>query len=69
MSPGMFQLVEVEHPIIEAILVRKSDLRKLPEKELVSHLLHQAEQIMDETDSIHVRISVEVIVEQRGIEV
>ena len=69
MSPGMFQLIEVEHPIVEAILVRKSDLRKLPEKELIGQLLHQSEQIMDQTDTIHVKITIEVTVEQRGIEV
>ncbi len=35
------------------------------EKELISQLLHQAEQIMDQADTIHVKIA-EGIIEQKG---
>jgi len=64
MTPGVFQLIMVEHPTIEAVLVRKSDLRKIPETHLVSLILRHAGPIMDETDSLHVSISVEVVVEE-----
>ncbi len=66
MVPGVYRMIRVEHPVIEAVLVRESDLRKVPQETLVSHLLQQAEAIMDETDALHVTISIEVIVE--GIE-
>jgi len=47
---------------------RKADLRKFPENELTDRLLRQAEMIMDQTDALHVRIDLEVIIEELGIE-
>jgi hypothetical protein len=68
MSPGIFKLIKVDHPIIEAILVKKSDLRKLPEKEFIPRLIEQSEKVMDETTSLHVSISIDIIVSEEGIE-
>ena len=68
MSPGMFRLVRVEHPIIEAILVRESDLRKVPEGVLVERLIQYAQEIMDETDTLKVEVQVEVSVHEEDIE-
>lgn len=68
MVPGTFRLIQVEHPTIEAILVRESALRKLPEKELVPRILSHAERIMDEEDALHVSVDIEVLVEEEGIE-
>jgi hypothetical protein len=45
LSPGTFRLIPVEHHVAEAVLVRASDLRKLPEAELIRRLLLQADQI------------------------
>ena len=69
LSPAAFQLIPVEHPVAEAVLVRVSDLRKLPQQALISRLLRLADQIMDETDTLHVSLRVEVIVEEEDIEV
>ena len=69
MTPGMFKLIQIDHPVIEGIIVRKSDLRKMPEKQLISRMLSYAEQIMDETDTLHVKINIEVIAQEEGIEV
>ena len=63
MVPGVYRLIHVEHPTIEAVLVRESDLRKVPQKILVPYLLQQAEAIMDETDALHVSLNIEIIVE------
>jgi hypothetical protein len=68
LSPATFQLIPVDHPVAEAVLVRVSDLRKLPQQELISRLLQLADQIMDETDTMHVALKFEVIVDEENIE-
>ena len=68
LSPATFQLIPVEHPVAEAVLVRVSDLRKLPQQELISRLLQLADEIMDEADTLHVALRFEVIVEEEDIE-
>ena len=69
LSPAAFQLIPVNHPVVEAVLVRASDLRKLPQQALISRLLQLADQIMDEADTLHVALRFEVIVEEEDIEV
>ena len=68
LSPATFQLIPVEHPVAEALLVRVSDLRKLPQQALISRLLQLADQIMDEADTLHVALKFEVIVDEEDIE-
>jgi len=60
LMPEQFELIHVDHPTIEAVLVRRSDLRKFPKEKFVPLLLEMAEGIMDETDCLRVDISVEV---------
>ena len=50
-----------DHPVVEAVLVRVSDLRKLPENMLIPRLLHHAEAIMGETETLHVSALITVI--------
>jgi hypothetical protein len=69
LSPATFALIPVDHPVAEAVLVRVSDLRKLPQEELISRLLRLADQIMDEADTLHVALKFEVIVDEEDIEV
>jgi hypothetical protein len=68
LSPGTFQLIRVDHPVAEAVLIRASDLRKLPQEEIISRLLHEADQIMDESDTLHVKLRFEVVVSEEDIE-
>jgi hypothetical protein len=68
MAPGMFRLVKVDHPVIEGILLRECDLRKLEEKEIVARLIRHAERFMGERDVLHALITIEVVVEDQGIE-
>ena len=68
LSPATFRLIPVDHSVAEAVLVRVSDLRKLPQQELISRLLQLADQIMDETDTMHVALKFEVIVDEENIE-
>jgi hypothetical protein len=67
LSPATFQLIPVEHPVAEAVLVRVSDLRKLPQQALIARLLQLADQIMDEADTLHVALKFEVIVDEDDI--
>jgi hypothetical protein len=69
LSPGTFRLIPVEHHVAEAVLVRASDLRKLPEAELIRLLLSQADQIMDETDTLHVKLHFEIIIGEGDIRI
>lgn len=69
LSPGTFRLIPVEHHVAEAVLVRASDLRKLPEAELIRRLLLQADQIMDETDTLHVKLHFEIIIGEEEIRI
>jgi hypothetical protein len=69
LSPGTFTLVKVEHPVVEAVLIRSSDLRKLPQQNLLSRLLQQADLIMDESDTLHVALDFELIIDEDNIEV
>jgi hypothetical protein len=68
LSPATFQLIPVDHPVAEAVLVRASDLRKMPQQALISRLLRLADQIMNEADTLHVALRFEVIVDEEDIE-
>jgi hypothetical protein len=68
LSPATFRLIPVEHPVAEAVLVRASDLRKMPQEALVRRLLQIADQIMDEADTLHVSLTFEIIVHEEDIE-
>ena len=69
LTPGTFRLIPVEHHVAEAVLVKVSDLSKLAEAELIRRLLVQADQIMDETDTLHVRLHFEIIVGEENIRI
>jgi hypothetical protein len=58
--PGMFRRVEVEHPIIEAVIVRESHLRRISEDTIVGLLIRHAEDMMDETDAL--RVTAELVI-------
>ena len=63
MSPGQFQLIKVDHPIIESLLVRESDLRKMPRDKLVNIIVEQAAPLMDEADALNVELELKVTVQ------
>ena len=67
MAPGMYKTIKVDHPFIEAVMVKESDLRKFPREKLIERILSHAEKIMDETDSLHVEIEIDVLIEEWNI--
>ena len=60
MVPGAFQLVAIEHPIIEAIIVRSSHLRRVPQDKLVPLIVRNCENLMDDTDMLHFELDIRV---------
>lgn len=64
MMPGAFRRIELEHPVIEAVIVRHAHLRRVPEDRLIPALVRHAESFMGEADTLHVDISIEVSVSE-----
>lgn len=60
MVPGAFVLVPIEHPVIEAVLLRSSHLRRIPQERLVPIILRNCDGLMDETEMLHFDLSVRV---------
>ena len=60
-SPGQYELIRVDHPDAEAIVVRKSLLRLLPEEKLVSLLLDEFSRVGN--DRMAFKVQVRVVVE------
>jgi hypothetical protein len=64
MMPGSFRRIEIDHPIIEAILIRDAHLRRVPEARLVPVIVRHAENFMSEADTLHFDIEIEVLVSE-----
>ena len=64
LTPGMFRLFRVDHPVIEAVLIRKSILRKMNEEALLKYISEHAEKLMDETDSLRIEINLEIDIKE-----
>ncbi|NOY81428.1 MAG: hypothetical protein GXP31_10545 [Kiritimatiellaeota bacterium] len=62
LSPGVYKLIRVEHDVIESILVRESDLRKISENDLVRVMIEHVGPIMDATDALNVQLDIRVTV-------
>lgn len=62
LSPDQYEIKKIEHPAIEAIVIRKSLLNMLPHDKLVSLILEEGEKIVDETMIIKVQLNITIIV-------
>lgn len=60
LMPEQFRRIDIDHPVIEAVLVRESDLRKVPAERFISLLVDAAQAIMDEHDVLRVDVNIEV---------
>jgi|SRR5678816_1334161 hypothetical protein len=58
--PGTFRRIEVEHPIIEAVIIREAQSRRISEDGLVRLLVRHAEGMMDETEAL--RVTAELVI-------
>lgn len=64
MMPGSFRRVDVEHDVIQSLLVNEVHLRRLPEDELVALVIRHAEGIIDASETLHVEIEIELHVRE-----
>lgn len=60
MMPGEFRLIPIEHPMVEALIVRASHLRRIPEEKLIPVILRQSAGMMDETEMLHFELDVRI---------
>ena len=60
LMPGTFRRIEVEHPVIEAVIIRESHSRRISEDGLVRLLIRHAEGMMDETEAL--RVTAELVI-------
>ncbi|MEC7521226.1 MAG: hypothetical protein VYE22_15215 [Myxococcota bacterium] len=60
MMPEAFTRIEVDHETIEAVIVRRAHLRRLPEERLVALLVRQTESVIDETEMLRVTMELEI---------
>lgn len=60
MMPEAFTRIEVDHETIEAVIVRRAHLRRLPEERLVALMVRQTESVIDETEMLRVTMELEI---------
>lgn len=60
MMPGTFVRVPVEHPIIEAVIVRQSHLKRIDHGRLIELLIRNSEDVIEETEALRVSIELEL---------
>lgn len=58
MLPGEFELIEMEHDVIEAVLLRAAHLRRVPRERLLPLLVRNCENLMDSSEMLHFDIDV-----------
>lgn len=62
LSPDQYKIIKVDHPVIEAIVVRKVLINMIPEEKLCEFILEEGGRIVDASTIIkaHVNITVHV---------
>ena len=64
LSPGQYIVKKIEHPSIEAMVVRKSLLAMVPEDQLISLMIDEVAEMIHESMIVRVQINVTVIVKK-----
>jgi hypothetical protein len=60
LSPEQYVVVEVNHAVIEALVIRKSLLRMIAQEQLVPFLLQETEKIISEGTVIKAQLNVTI---------
>lgn len=64
MSPEQFTLVKIDHPKIEAVLLRSSLLQMIDEKLLMSIILDEAERMISDTMVLRSELKIAISVQR-----
>lgn len=59
-SPNQFQVVRVDHPEIESVVIRKALLKAIPADQLVALLLEEAQHVL--SDHMALKVSIDLTV-------
>jgi hypothetical protein len=62
LSPDQYMIKKTEHPIIEAIVIRKSLLNMMPEDKLIALILEEGEKVTNETMIVRVQLNITILV-------
>jgi len=62
LSPDQYKIIKVDHPVIEAIVIRNALMNMIPEEKLKEFIIEEGGKIVDESTIIkaHVKITVHV---------
>lgn len=60
MVPGDFRRIDVEHEVVQALLVNEAHFRRIPEAKIVELILRHTEGMMDATESLHIDMDVAI---------
>ncbi|WP_425800617.1 hypothetical protein ACHOLT_11165 [Desulfitobacterium sp. Sab5] len=58
LSPDQYKIIKVDHPVIEAIVIRNAILNMIPEDKLSEHILEEGERIVDASMIIKVQLNI-----------
>jgi len=64
MAPGMYELIETDHPVIEAVIIRRSEIRKIPKEKIIPLLIRRVAPFMDETDAMRVELDITLVLSE-----
>jgi len=67
-TPDWFELVEVENPLIEAMVIKKEFIRLIGKDRLAQVIVEEVSPLMAETSLLHIRLDAKLI-NTRTIEV
>jgi hypothetical protein len=60
LSPDQYKIIKVDHPVIEAIVVRNALMNMIPEKKLSAFILEEGGKIVDANTIIKAHIDITV---------
>lgn len=58
LSPDQYEIVKVDHPAIEAIVVRKALFNMLPKEKLVALLMEEGERVANESTIVKAQVNI-----------
>ncbi|MCG8542380.1 MAG: hypothetical protein MJA82_20965 [Clostridia bacterium] len=60
LSPNQYEIVKVDHPIIEALVIRKLLMDMIPKDKLIHIILNEGEKVANETTIIKAQLNIVV---------
>lgn len=58
LSPDQYEIVKVDHPVIEAMVVRKALFSMLPKEKLIALLMEEGERVANESTIVKAQVSI-----------